>query len=122
MDKLFEELGIDYTIECSAADSAAFEDRTSRGQSRVGTAIRYLWNEQQARVKPQLPFRPTELVSVRLNGFRFGKIVASRVFDRIVSQLYSSPPSNVGNGQKHFGIKPAGSNATGTAESTTTNL
>ena len=90
MDTLLDEIGVDYIVDCSAADAAGFQQQTDKGRSKFHTTIRHLWNEAQARQQTNPDCDTRELVSVRFEGRRVGKKTAQKVFglvvDRIVGQ------------------------------------
>ena len=116
MDRLFEEAGIDYAIECSAADEEGFRRRVQEGQGKFATAVRYLVEERLARERIQGVFNPRDLVSVRLGGRRIGRVVANRVFELVANRLAENNLGHGDHGWKHFSILPARRNAIGSPE------
>ena len=90
MDTLLDEIGVDYIVDCSAADAAGFQQHIDQGRSKFHTTIRHLWNEAQARQQINPDCDTRDLVSVRFGGRRIGKKTAQKVFglvvDRIVGQ------------------------------------
>ena len=87
MDTLLDGIGVDYIVDCSAAEAAGFQHQTDKGRSKFHTTIRHLWNEAQARQQINPDCDTRELVSVRFGGRKIGKKIAKKVFDIVVDRI-----------------------------------
>ena len=81
MDRVLREVGVDWAVECSAADAAAFASRTEKGQSQFLNTARYLAIERHTRSVLNPQFDSRELISVRFQGKKFakGKVIAQKI-------------------------------------------
>ena len=87
MDTLLNEIGVDYIVDCSAADAAGFQQQTDKCRSTFHTTIRHLWIVAQASQQTNPDCDTRELVSVRFGGRRIGKKTAQTVFGLVVDRI-----------------------------------
>ena len=76
MEEVAESFGVDWTVDCSAADCAALEEKAARGYNRLGLAAHFLWQQREEKRRIGEECRLKDIVSLRLDGKRFGKRIA----------------------------------------------
>ena len=117
MDGLLCQFGIDWAIECSAADSAALKQRQERGEGVFALSLEYLCKQSRERGSQSLK----EQIWTRWNGKRFGKTVATKLGAHLWLELLAKQgridrSNGVGlySSRLHaLGAKPAAASAAG---------
>ena len=83
MEGIAESFGVDWTVDCSAADCAALEAKAAQGVPRLQVAAQFLWRQRVEREREGLETRLRDIVQLRLRGKVFGRKTAWKLVDSV---------------------------------------